>query len=65
MLKIYNDLTRELEVFSTREPNKVYMYVCGLTPYDFAHAGHGRSAVVYDVMHRYFLYFGLRCNSYF
>ncbi|MBP8613199.1 MAG: cysteine--tRNA ligase [Candidatus Atribacteria bacterium] len=58
MLKIYNDLTRELEVFSTREPNKVYMYVCGLTPYDFAHAGHGRSAVVYDVMHRYFLYLG-------
>lgn len=58
MLKIYNDLTRRLEEFTTREPNKVYMYVCGLTPYDFAHAGHGRSAVVYDVMHRYLRYLG-------
>lgn len=58
MLKIYNDLTRKLENFTTREPNKVYMYVCGLTPYDYAHAGHGRSAVVYDVMHRYLVYLG-------
>jgi len=58
MLKVYNDLTRKLEEFTTREKGKVYMYVCGLTPYDYAHAGHGRSAVVYDVMHRYLTYLG-------
>ncbi len=58
MLKVYNTLTQRLEEFTTREKGKVYMYVCGLTPYDYPHVGHGRSAVVYDVMHRYFEYLG-------
>ncbi len=54
MLRVYNTMTRKLEEFTPREKGKVYMYVCGLTPYDYSHVGHGRSAVVYDVMHRYF-----------
>ncbi len=58
MLKIYNTLTRRLEIFTPRDEGKVYMYVCGLTPYDYPHVGHGRSAVVYDVIHRYFEYLG-------
>lgn len=58
MIKIYNTLTRAIEEFIPREKGKVYMYICGLTPYDFPHVGHGRSAVVYDVMHRYFEYLG-------
>ncbi len=58
MLKIYNSLTRRLEEFVPREKGKVFIYVCGLTPYDYPHVGHGRSAVVYDVMHRYFEYLG-------
>jgi len=60
MLKVYNTMTRRLEEFITRENGKVYMYVCGLTPYDYPHVGHGRSAVVYDVMHRYFEYLGYK-----
>ncbi len=58
MLKVYNTLTRNLEEFITREPGKVYMYVCGVTPYDYPHIGHGRAAVVYDVIHRYLEYKG-------
>ena len=58
MLKIYNTLTRRLEIFTPRDEGKAYMYVCGLTPYDYPHVGHGRSAVVYDVIHRYFEYLG-------
>jgi cysteinyl-tRNA synthetase len=58
MLKVYNTMTRKLEEFIPREKGKVYMYVCGITPYDYSHVGHGRSAVIYDVIHRYFEYLG-------
>jgi cysteinyl-tRNA synthetase len=29
------------------------MYVCGPTPYDVPHLGHGRTAIVFDVVRRY------------
>jgi cysteinyl-tRNA synthetase len=44
--------------FEPLEEGKVSMYVCGPTVYDRAHLGHGRSAVCFDVMRRYFLYRG-------
>lgn len=58
MLKVYNTITRTTEEFITRESGKVYMYNCGLTPYDYPHVGHGRSAVVYDIIHRYLEFLG-------
>ncbi len=58
MLRIYNTLSRSLEEFIPRERGKVYMYNCGLTPYDYPHVGHARSAVIYDVIHRYLEYLG-------
>ncbi len=60
MLKVYNTLTRNPDEFKTREKGKVYMYVCGVTPYDYPHIGHGRAAVVYDVIHRYLEYKGYK-----
>ena len=57
-LQIYNTLTREKEEFVPREPGKVSMYVCGVTPYAPAHVGHGRSAVVFDVVRRWLTYRG-------
>ncbi|MEM0202987.1 MAG: cysteine--tRNA ligase [Archaeoglobaceae archaeon] len=33
--------------------NRVRIYVCGITPYDFSHLGHARSAVVFDTLRRY------------
>ena len=39
--------------FEPIEPGKVSMYVCGPTVYDKAHLGHGRSAVVFDVIRKY------------
>jgi len=53
MLKIYNTLTKEKEVFAPRHPGKVGMYVCGMTVYDYCHVGHARVMVVFDVVTRY------------
>ena len=53
MIRIYNTLTRKKEDFETLEPNKVRMYVCGVTVYNDAHVGHAMSALVFDVIRRY------------
>ncbi|MDW8052543.1 MAG: cysteine--tRNA ligase [Armatimonadota bacterium] len=53
-LVIYNTLTRREEPFVPREPGKVSMYACGLTPQAPAHVGHMRGVVVMDVVRRWF-----------
>jgi cysteinyl-tRNA synthetase len=58
MLRIYNTLTRRKEDFQTIEPNKVRMYVCGVTVYSDAHVGHAMSALVFDIVRRYLIYRG-------
>jgi len=52
-LKIYNTLTRQKEEFVPLRPGEVRMYLCGVTVYDLSHIGHGRSALVFDVIRRY------------
>jgi len=54
VLRIYNTLTRELEIFSPLNEGKVLMYVCGPTVYDYSHLGHARTYVAFDVIRRYF-----------
>ena len=58
MLRVYNTLTRKKEEFQTLEPGVVKMYVCGPTVYSEAHVGHAMSALVFDVIRRYFEYRG-------
>ncbi|KGQ70403.1 cysteine--tRNA ligase [Chelonobacter oris] len=62
MLKIYNTLKREKEVFTPIEAGKVGMYVCGVTVYDFCHIGHGRTFVCFDMIARYLRYCGYQLN---
>ncbi|KJS49366.1 cysteine--tRNA ligase [Desulfosporosinus sp. BICA1-9] len=57
-LKLYNTMTRQKEPFQPRESNKVAMYVCGPTTYNYFHAGNGRMFVVFDMIRRYFIYKG-------
>jgi cysteinyl-tRNA synthetase len=59
MVKIRDTLARDTVELTTREPGKVSMYVCGPTVYDVPHVGHGRTALVFDVMRRYLEWNGL------
>ncbi|CAM5200662.1 L-cysteine:1D-myo-inositol 2-amino-2-deoxy-alpha-D-glucopyranoside ligase [Oligella ureolytica] len=56
---IYNSLTRRKDELKPVEPNKIRMYVCGMTVYDFCHLGHARMLVSFDVVQRW-----LRCLGY-
>jgi len=51
-LTLYNSMTRKKEVFEPLDPQRVTMYVCGPTVYNFAHIGNARPAVVFDVLAR-------------
>ncbi len=59
---IYNTLSRKKQTFTPVHAGKVNIYVCGITAYDYCHIGHARSALVFDVLVRYFRYKGLEVN---
>lgn len=52
-ITIHNSLSGQKEPLSPITPGQVKMYVCGLTVYDDSHIGHGRMAMVYDMVVRY------------
>ena len=51
-LKLYNTLGREKQVFEPQDPDRVTLYVCGPTVYNYAHIGNARPPVVFDVLFR-------------
>jgi cysteinyl-tRNA synthetase len=53
MLKVYNSLSRQKQAFEPIRPGHVGMYVCGMTVYDYAHIGHARVMVVFDLIRRW------------
>jgi cysteinyl-tRNA synthetase len=53
-IRLYNTAVRRKETFKPLQEGKVGMYVCGVTVYDLCHIGHARSALVFDVLVRYF-----------
>src|SRR5690554_1265051 len=58
-LRLHNTLTGKKEEFRTLEDGVARIYVCGPTVYDYAHLGHARCYVVYDVLVRH-----LRASGY-
>ena len=52
-LRVYDTKRREKVDFSTIEPGKVSMYVCGVTVYDYCHLGHARCYLAFDLIHRW------------
>ena len=59
MIRLHDTLAREKVEFVPREPDKVSIYVCGPTVYEVPHVGHGRQAVVFDIIRRYLEWRGL------
>ncbi|HXG94220.1 MAG TPA: cysteine--tRNA ligase [Blastocatellia bacterium] len=58
MLRLKNTLTRAQEEFKPAEGNRVRMYACGPTVYDYGHIGNFRTFVAVDVLRRYLKYLG-------
>lgn len=61
-MKIFNTLSRSKQEFVPLEENKVKMYVCGPTVYNFIHIGNARPMIVFDTVRRYFEYKGYDVN---
>ena len=57
-LRFYNTLSSRVEEFQPLEPNKVRMYTCGLTVYDYAHIGNYRTFIFQDILRRHLRYRG-------
>ena len=60
-LQIYDTLSRKKKAFKPRE-KVVKMFVCGPTVYDFAHIGHARSYINFDIVARYLRWKGYKLN---
>ncbi|MCM8766122.1 MAG: cysteine--tRNA ligase [Candidatus Omnitrophica bacterium] len=59
-IKIFNTLIGKKEVFRPINKGRVGIYVCGPTVYDEPHIGHLRSAYIFEVIRRYFIYRGYK-----
>jgi cysteinyl-tRNA synthetase len=60
MLELYNTLSRKKEALKPKLGKKLNLFVCGITPYDYAHIGHARTYVVFDAFARYLKTLGYR-----
>jgi len=61
-LKIYNTLSHQKEDFSSVEPGRVKMYVCGPTVYDLLHVGNFRGAIFFNLVRRWLEHQGYTVN---
>ena len=52
MIQVYNTMTREKEELKVVN-NKIKLFVCGPTVYDYSHIGHARTYISFDVIVRY------------
>lgn len=58
MPRLFNTMAQHVEEFVPREPGKVGLYVCGVTPYDTAHLGHAFVFATFDTLVRYLRWLG-------
>ncbi len=58
MIRVYNTLSRQKEVFEPVVPGKVGIYLCGPTVYKPSHIGHMVGPVIFDTVKRYLSYSG-------
>jgi cysteinyl-tRNA synthetase len=51
-ISLYNSLSRRTEPFTPLDPQRVTVYLCGPTVYNYVHIGNARGPVVFDVLVR-------------
>lgn len=61
-LMLFDTLSGKQVEFSLQKQQKINLYVCGITPYDYSHLGHGRSYVCFDVLFRFLKFCGFDVN---
>lgn len=49
-ISLYNSRSRRIERFEPLDPNRVTVYLCGPTVYNYVHVGNARGPVVFDVL---------------
>jgi cysteinyl-tRNA synthetase len=59
-MELFDTLQKRKVTFEPRREGEVGIYLCGPTVYDYGHLGHGRSAIVFDLLRRYLQYRGYR-----
>jgi cysteinyl-tRNA synthetase len=59
VLRLYDTAMGRVTPIEVRQPGRVSMYVCGATVYDAPHVGHGRFALVWDIIRRYLTWSGM------
>jgi cysteinyl-tRNA synthetase len=52
-LRLYNTLSGKIEDFHPLDDNRVRMYVCGPTVYDYGHIGNFRTFIAVDLLYRF------------
>lgn len=57
-IRLFNTLSRSVEVLKPLHGNEVTMYSCGPTVYDYAHVGNLRAILISDILHRTIEYAG-------
>ncbi len=57
-MKLYNTMSRRIEEFVPIRENRVSMYCCGPTVYNYAHIGNLRTFIFEDILKRTFLFDG-------
>lgn len=55
---VYNNLTKQKEIFEPLISPRVNIYTCGPTVYDHSHIGHARSAITWDTIVRFLRFAG-------
>ncbi|MBP7998584.1 MAG: cysteine--tRNA ligase [Chloroflexi bacterium] len=59
-LKLYNTMTRSVDLFTPITADEVGLYTCGFTVYNFAHIGNLRTYIFEDLLRRTLTFFGYR-----
>jgi cysteinyl-tRNA synthetase len=53
MIRLHDTFAGEKVDLVPRDPGRISIYVCGPTVYEVPHVGHGRQALVFDIIRRY------------